>query len=187
MAINTGNIEGFDAMTAEQKVEALLKLEVVGKDVFDKKASEAADLGRKLQAKLSDDEKAKEAKEQTERENAEKYADLERRFNDLTKKNTIAEYTARFLGQGYDKALAEDTAKALADGDMAKVFANGEKFKADLEKKIKADIMKNNPHPGGNGGNGESDPDVERAKKYGKQRAETAKRSADIMQNYLTK
>ena len=49
--ISTESIEGFDSMTTEQKVEALLKVEVperidlsgyVKKDLFDKTASELA-------------------------------------------------------------------------------------------------------------------------------------------------
>lgn len=55
--IDTSTIEGFDGMTAEQKVEALLKAEVpekvdlslfVSKDTADKYATEAAELKRQL-------------------------------------------------------------------------------------------------------------------------------------------
>ena len=63
--INVSSIEGFDGMTAEQKVEALLKFNIpdevdltkfVEKSVFDKKASEAAELSKQLKAKMTEDE-----------------------------------------------------------------------------------------------------------------------------------
>ncbi len=58
--IDTSTIEGFDSMTAEQKVEALLKAEIpekvdlsryVSKETFDKKASEASALSKQLKDK----------------------------------------------------------------------------------------------------------------------------------------
>lgn len=186
MPINTGNIEGFDSMTAEEKVNALLKLDVVDKTVFDKKANEAAEFSRKLKAKQTDEENAQEARERAERENAEKYADLEKKYNDITKQFTVSAYTTKFLAQGYDEKLAKDTADALANGDMEKVFANAQTFKADFEKKLRADIMKNDPHPGGSGGkHPEEDESVERAKKLGKQKADADKATADIMKHYF--
>lgn len=186
MPINTTTIDGFDSMTAEQKVEALLKLEVVDKTVFDKKANEAAEFSRKLKAKQTDEEKALEAREQADRENAEKYADLEKKYNDITKQFTVSAYTTKFLAQGYDEKLAKETANALANGDMEKVFANAEVFKANLEKKLMADFMKNDPHPGGAGGKrDEEDQSVERAKKLGKQKAEAEKATADVMKYYM--
>ena len=70
--INTSSIEGFEGMTAEQKVEALLKLEIpeavdmskfISKELFDKKASEAANLSKQLREKQTDDEAAKAEQE----------------------------------------------------------------------------------------------------------------------------
>ena len=55
--IDTATIEGFEGMTAEEKVSALLKLDIpdavdlskfVSKETFDKKASEAANLSKQL-------------------------------------------------------------------------------------------------------------------------------------------
>ena len=59
MNIDTTTIEGFDSMTPEQKVEALLKVEVpdkvdlsgyVKKDLFDKTASELAEAKKTIKA-----------------------------------------------------------------------------------------------------------------------------------------
>ena len=68
MPIDTTVIEGFESMTAEQKVEALLKVEVpekidlsgyVKKDLFDKTASELAEAKKTIKGKMSEDEAAK--------------------------------------------------------------------------------------------------------------------------------
>ena len=66
--ISTESIEGFDSMTAEQKVEALLKVEVpekvdlsgwIQKSQFDKVSSELAEAKKTLKGKLSEDEAAR--------------------------------------------------------------------------------------------------------------------------------
>ena len=144
--IDTSIIEGFAEMSVEEQLAAVLKLNIpdpvdlskyVAKDVFDKKASEAADLSKKLKGKMSEDELAKAEREAKQAENDAKYADLESKYNDLLKSRTIADYKAKYLAQGYDEALAQSTAEALVDGNMETVFKNGETFKAELEKKIK--------------------------------------------------
>ena len=65
--IDTSTIEGFDGMTADEKVTALLGLQIpdpvdlsgyVKKDVFDAKAAEAASLTRQLRAKTTEAETA---------------------------------------------------------------------------------------------------------------------------------
>lgn len=65
--IDTSTIEGFDGMTADEKVTALLGLQIpdsvdlsgyVKKDVFDTKATEAASLARQLNAKTTEAETA---------------------------------------------------------------------------------------------------------------------------------
>ena len=190
---DTTTIEGFDAMSDAEKVSALLGAEIpeavdlsgyVKKSVFDAKASEAAELSKKLKSKMTDDEAAQEAREQAEKDNAQKYSDLENKYNELVKKSTIAEYKAKYIAQGMDESLAEDTAKALADGDMSKVFANQAKHQDELGKKIKAELMNQTPRPeGGNGGN-EPDSAIEKARALGKAKNGGGKQYEAIMKNY---
>lgn len=191
--IDTSTIEGFDSMSAEEKISALLGVEIpesvdlsgyVKKSVFDAKASEAAELSKKLKGKMSEDELAEEERKKAQAEQDQKYADLENKYNDIVKKQKIAEYKARYLGLGYDEKLAQSTAEALQSGDMAKVFENGETFKAALEKKIKSDQMHQDPPPGGNGGKGVSAAE-ETAKKLGQARSEADKAAADTLKHYL--
>ena len=153
MKLDVSKITGFDAMSDEEKVKALLGMDVpdavdmslfVEKNVADKYASEAADWKKKYNSKLTEDEARREAE-------AEKNREMEEKYNALLKKTAIAENTSKYLKLGYDESLAKETAEALFNGDMDKVFANGEKYKADLEKKIKADVLKSTPKPEGAG------------------------------------
>lgn len=185
---DTSSIEGFEGMTAEQKVEALLKVEIpdsvdmskfVSKEVFDKKASEAASLSKQLKDKMSEEEKSRLEADESNKKILEE-------LETLRKDKTVSEYTAKYIAMGYDKDLASETAKAMADGDMEKVFANGEKHKAALEKKIKEDLMKNDPRPGGAGGkkDGEDDVAVAKAKEIAKAKLGNGKTYEDIMSKY---
>lgn len=65
--IDTSAIEGFDSMTSDEKVTALLGLQIpdavdlsgyVAKSVFDTKATEAANLSKQLNAKITEAETA---------------------------------------------------------------------------------------------------------------------------------
>lgn len=154
MKLDVSTIEGFDKMTDAEKVAALMGMEVpdkvdmslfVSKDIADKYATEAAELKKQMRTKMSEDE-IKKAEEEA------RYKEIEEKYAELLKKETISTYTAKYLAMGYEQKLAADTAKALAEGNFEKVFANGEKAKAEMEKSIKADILRGTPKPGSFGG-----------------------------------
>ena len=186
--IDTSTIEGFQDMTAEQKVEALLKAEIpeavdlsqyVAKKTFDEKASEVAELSKKLKGKMSEDEAAKAQAEADRKE-------LECKYQELLKRSTVADHTARFLALGYEEKLARETADALYDGNMEKVFENQQKANEAAEKKLRAELVKKDPMPAGAGGDGgEKDDAVEFAKSLGKQRAEAVKQSVEGLKRYF--
>lgn len=193
--IDTSAIEGFDALTPEQKVEALLKVDIpekvdlsgyVKKDVFDAKASEAAELSKKLKGKLTEDEAAKLAAEQADAETKKQIEELTKKLAEAEKRELIAGYKVKYLATpGFDETLATETAKALADGDMETVFANQQKANAAHEKAMKAEWVKSDPKPGGKGGEGGGEPDnVARAREIGKQRAEAMNASKDIFGHF---
>lgn len=146
--IDTSKINGYAEMTAEQKLAALEGFEYEDgfseierlKNATSKANSEAAEWKRKHNALLSDDEKRKAEEDAKNRE-------LEEKYNELLKKTTLADYKAKYLAMGYDEKLAADTASALVEGNMDKVFANGEKYRAEMEKKIKADVLRDTPKP----------------------------------------
>lgn len=189
MNIDTSTIEGFDSMTAEQKVEALLKVEVpekidlagyVKKDLFDKTASELAEAKKAAKAKMTEEEAAAAERDA-------KWAEMEAKLKDLETEKTISTYKASYLAMpGFDEKLAEETAKALADGDMKTVFANQQKANAAYEKKLRAEMVKQDPKPDGAGGDDQKkDTAVEFARNLGKQRADALKSANEGLKHYF--
>lgn len=152
--INVSSIEGYAEMTVEQKLAALEAYEMsdpdysgyVKKEAFDKTASELAEMKRKHNALLSEEEQKKQA-------NEEELTTLRAKVEAMEKEKLIAGHKAQYLAIGYDEALADATAKALADGDTAKVFTNQKKFLETHDKTLKADLLKDTPTPpAGDGG-----------------------------------
>ena len=170
MKIDTTKIEGYAAMTPEQKLAALEAYEQaepditghVKKDVFDKTASELAAVKKQLREKMTIDE-------QKEKDEAEKREKLETDYNALLKRVTVSDNKAKLLGLGYDDALAGETAEAMATGELDKVFTNQKKHLESLEKKIRADVLKGTPKPGNNSTPGSVDyqKQIEEAQKNG--------------------
>lgn len=152
--VDVTKIEGYDKMTPEEKIKALEAYETedpdmsgyVKKEVFDKTASELAAKKKELTEKLTEDEQ-KKIKEQEERE------ELENKYNKLLHETEVSKNKAKLLGMGYDEKLAEETAEAMASGEMDKVFANQKKHLDAFEKKVRAEALKNTPKPtpGGDG------------------------------------
>ena len=158
--IDTSKITGYAEMSAEDKLKALEAFEYEDnaaelekqKAAVSKANSEAAEWKRKHNALLGEDEKKKQEQE-------EKFANMEKELSELREAKRVSEFKAKFIAQGYDEVLAEDTAKAMADGDSAKVFANQQKFLDEYAKQVKADALKKTPKPapGAGGGTGEMD------------------------------
>ena len=153
MKIRTEKIEGYKDMTLEQKLEALENYEVdepdysgyVTKEVFDKTASELANSKKQLREKMSADEiKAKE--------DSEKYEDLQSKYDALLKESEISKNKARLLALGYVDKLATETAEAIVNGEIDKVFENQKKHLDSVEKRIREEVLTSTPRPtGGNG------------------------------------
>lgn len=154
MKIDTSVIDGYESMSAEDKLKALENFNLpdpdytgyVKKETFDKTASDLAKAKKELSAKMSEEEK-KAA------ETAQAQKDLEEKYNALLHESEVSKSKAKLVALGYDEKLADDTAEALVNGDMEKVFANQKKHQEALEKSIRADALKQTPKPQG-GGNG---------------------------------
>ena len=170
--IDTSKIEGYAEMTPEQKLAALEGYEYEDhseelerqRAAVTKANGEAAEWKRKHTALLSEDEKKKQ-------EDADKLASMEKELAELRKDKVVSDYKAKFVAQGYSEELADETAKALAEGDMTKVFANQQKFLTDYAKGVKAEALKGTPKPPAGG----SSTDVDFAKKI-----EEAQKSGDL-------
>lgn len=194
MKIDVSTIEGFDTMTAEQKLEALMELEVpdkvdtskmVSKELFDRKASELAEANKKLKSKMTEDEqKQAEIAEAAEAAAKEKEA-LLARVAELEKNNTLREYTLGFSNLGFDEKLAAETANLFEEKDSVKFFANMKKFLENYEKAIEKKLMDKTPGPGGNAGNsGGEDPAIKKAKALFGNNAGTGKTYSDVLAHY---
>lgn len=148
MKINTSTIEGYDSMSAEEKLAALEALEIpdpdytgfVKKELLEKANSEAANYKKQLRERMSEEEAAK-AKA------AEDLASAMAELEHYRAKDAINEYTTQFMGIGYDAELAKSTAQAIQKGDMAAMFKNHAKFVVEREKALKAELLKDTPAP----------------------------------------
>ena len=146
--IDISKIEGYAEMSAEEKLAALEGLELpeqdftgwVKKETADKYASEAAKFKKELRERMSQEEAEKAAA-------AEDMAAMKAELEGLRAEKTVSEYTAQYMGIGYDEALAKSTAAALQKGEMNTVFRNHAKFVADREKALKAELLKTTPTP----------------------------------------
>lgn len=154
MKIDTKQIPNFDTLPDEAK-NAILAMEFadapdmsqfVAKSVFDKKASEAADLGKKLRERMTEEE-AKAAKA------AEEQAALMAELEALRTEKLVANYTNSYLTMGYSEKLAKSTAEALAKGDIDTVFKNQKIHADDREKALRTELLKNTPPPVAGGNN----------------------------------
>lgn len=146
--IDVSQIEGYADMTPEQKLKALEEFEIadpdyssyVKKDIFDKTASELAKKKKELDTKLTEDEVQKQ-KEQEERDT------LQANYEKLLRDSNIAKDKVKLLALGYEEKLADETAIAIADGDTEKTFANQKKHLESVEKKVRAEALKDTPKP----------------------------------------
>ncbi len=148
--VDITKIEGYEEMSAEEKIKALEAFEIedtptdytgyVKKDVFDKTASELASMKKQLKEKLSDDEIAKQ-KEQEER------AELQSKYEALLHETEVSKRKADLLAIGYDEKLADETAEAMVKGDLDKVLNNQKKHLETVEKKVRAEALKDTPKP----------------------------------------
>ncbi len=110
------------------------------KAALSKSNSEAASYKKQLREKQTEDE----IKEQKQKE---EQAELKAKYDELLFKTTVSENKANLLAMGYDEALANETAEAMAKGESDKVFANHQKHLKSFEKKIRAEALQNTPKP----------------------------------------
>ena len=142
MKIDVASIEGYAEMSAEDKVAALEAFEYDDnaeklknqKDALDKATREASDYKKQLR-----EAQAKATNAQSE--DSTKIEELQKQIEQMQMEKNISDFTAEYVAQGYSKELAIDSAKALAEGDMAKIFANQAKFLEEHDKAYKAKLM----------------------------------------------
>ena len=106
-------------------------------------SADASEWKKKYQATLSEQEKAAE-------EQSEATAAMQKELEDLRNERNIANHKSQFVSIGFDEALADESAKALNEGNIAKVFDGIRKFVESHDKAMAEKAMLNNPTlPGG--------------------------------------
>lgn len=184
MKIDIAGIEGFDGMTAEQKVEALLGYDLDPVKLGFKTQEEFDKIMTENKQKKDEIRKLKEGAG-TNAELEKRLAELEERNQELDRQSRMANLKASFTELGYSKELAEEAAKASVENDTAKVIEIQSKFLVEREKKIREEALKKMRRPGGGGGDdGDENPLVAAAKAIGKTHAETNKSASDALSNY---
>lgn len=161
MKIDVTKIEGYENMTPEEQIKALLEFELeepkpdytgyVKKDLLDKANSEAADWKRKYNAQLSEEEQKKQAHD-------EEIENLRKAVQEMEKEKTITETANGYISMGYDAELAKDTALAMAEGDNMRIIQNHMKFLEAHDKLHEASLIAKTPRPDGAGATGKSKP-----------------------------
>ena len=148
MKIDISSIEGYESMTAEEKLAALETMDIPEpddnsarlKELLDKANSEAASYKKQLREKMSQDEqKAAQQKEEMEA--------MQTELETLRQEQAETKLTKRWMGLGYSEELATATAKASVTGDVDTVFKNHAKFLAEREKALKSELLKSTPTP----------------------------------------
>lgn len=147
--IDVSKIDGYDAMSAEEKLAALeaYEFEVPApsndnetklKEALSRANGDAAEWKRKYRATLDDAKRAEE--ERAERDKA-----RDEELEVLRKERTISKLEAQYLAVGYSAELAASTAKAQAEGDTATVLSNQVQFIEDTKKKLEAEALGKQP------------------------------------------
>ena len=138
-----------EGMTLEEIEAALADIELPEdktpeierlKTALSKSNSENAEWKKKHREALSEEERKSQ-------EVADELKQLREQNEKLVRESNLSKHKAKFLGMGYDDALATDAAEAMVDGDTEKLFSYQQKHQEALEKKIRADALKGTPKP----------------------------------------
>lgn len=151
MKIDVSKIDGFEAMSAEDKLAALMGYEFEETKATDANAevtklkaalskanSEAADWKRQFRDKQTEQERA-------EAERAENEKAMQEELASLRRGKVVDEYAKKCMGMGYDAELAAECAEAMADGRFNDVFAAQQKFVEAKTREIEAAALNKQP------------------------------------------
>ena len=147
--IDTTKIEGYENMSAEEKLTALENYEIdysgmVSKATFDKTSADLAEWKRKYNSTLSEAEQARIAAEETQKATLDRLAELER-------KDKISTAKDKYIASGFDAVLAQATAEAFIDGDMDAVLKNINIHATNVATAARDKALKDTPAPPASG------------------------------------
>lgn len=159
MKIDTKSIENYENMTPEEKVQALEGFEMNDneakyKELISKANSEAKKYKDQMRAAEEKLNSQLSEEERTQKETEERYKAIEEENARLKRDMTISQKTAFYLNMGFDGDLAKETATAFVDGDFETVEKNELGWRKNFERDIRADVVRQTPHPQNAGGIG---------------------------------
>ena len=146
---NQGNTQGQktdNAKDLEARIKALEAENGKLKQSVTNASADASEWKKKYNAKLSDEEQAKEKQDEAT-------AAMQKELQELRNERNIANYVASLSASdiGMDAETARGVAEALNAGETDKVFDGIRKFIASHDKALAEKAMLNNPKlPGGN-------------------------------------
>ena len=151
MKIDTAKIEGFDEMSAEDKLNAILSMEIETpapkdnsdevnklKTALSKANSDAAEWKRQFREKQTEAERV-------EAERAEREKAVEEELRTLRRDKTVSGFVAQCLALGYEKELAQKAAEAMADNDAAGIMACQQEFLEAKQKELEEKALNKQP------------------------------------------
>lgn len=148
MRIDANKIDGFNTLSPEDQVKALLGYDFEVEDTtklknaLNKATAEASEYKKALREKQTEQERIEEERKAKE-------AEREELLKSLMRDKTIADNKAQFLSVGYSDELAKKSAEAMADGNMGEIFSGFKTFLEERDKSIKAELLKGTPAPKG--------------------------------------
>lgn len=148
--IDPSKIDGFDGMTAEEKVKALLgqEIEVENpadsadvvrlKNAYNKACEEAGNYRKQLREKQTEAERA-------EAERAERDKERDELLKTLLAEKRVSTYKANFMMAGYDAETADMMAKNLPDGVTDEYFAAQKAFLENQKQALLSEALNKQP------------------------------------------
>lgn len=127
-----------DLAEAQEQIKKL-------KATMSEKNSEAAEWKRKYNSTLDEKGKAELALEEETKKQELAQKEMAERLAELERKNSISNYKANYLSMGYSEAMAESSAVAKVDGNDEVLFANQKSFMEEREKKLKEELLNEQP------------------------------------------
>ena len=126
--------------TAEEQIAELLAETKRLKKAVDKSSADASSWKKKYMETQSESEKLS-------MEKAERDAALKEELETLRRESKVNKYAKSFMSIGYSEEMATKAAEAQFDGDTDELFRIQKAHMDNMEKKIRADIMKTMPAP----------------------------------------
>ena len=135
------NVESkTETKTAEEMYAELLADNKRMKKAVDKATADASSWKKKYMDTQSESEKLS-------MEKAERDAALKEELETLRKESAINKFAKSFMSCGYSEEMATKAAEAQYSGDTDELFRIQKSYMDNMEKKIRADIMKTMPVP----------------------------------------